>query len=191
MHTIFVFLNDNYVYRYWFSLAMARRICCGDPRQLPAFCHARWHTKTCMRNLLDSHNSLLLTTQYRQHPVMSAFANYFFYEGELTSVVESKRRKTACPVKCFVWNKILLPDEVRSSSVEADIINQLYIMLNWNAVDSAIICCYKPQLEVLRKILPKGTSIKIPDSFQGGEIDNCIQSLQALQPSIILRSSIY
>ena len=190
MHLTVVF-NDNYVYRYSFSLAKARRICCGDPRQLPAFCHARWHTKTCMRNLLDSHNSLLLTTQYRQHPVMSAFANYFFYEGELTSVVESKRRKTACPVKCFVWNKILLPDEVRSSSVEADIINKLYIMLNWNAVDSAIICCYKPQLEVLRKILPKGTSIKIPDSFQGGEIDNCIQSLQALQPSIILKFSFF
>ena len=105
---------------------------------------------------------------------MSAFANYFFYEGELMSVVQSKRRKTACPVKCFIWNKRLLPDEVRSSSVEADIVNQLYTMLNWNAEDSAIICCYRPQVEVLRKILPKGTSIKIPDSFQGGEVDNVI-----------------
>ena len=99
---------------------------------------------------------------------MSAFANYFFYEGELTSVVESTRRKAACPVKCFIWNKKSLPDEVRFSSVEADIVNQLYRMLNWNAEDSAIICCYKLQVEVIRKILPKGASIKIPDSFQGG-----------------------
>ena len=130
-----------------------------------------------MRNLLNSQSSLLLSTQYRQDPVMSAFANHFFYEGKLMSVVESKRTKTACPVKCFIWHKTSLSDEVRSSSEEADIISELYTLLDWNPEDSAVICCYRSQVDVIRNKLRKSISIKIPDSFQGAEIDNVIESL--------------
>ncbi|XP_009886490.1 PREDICTED: protein ZGRF1 [Charadrius vociferus] len=83
----------------------------GDPKQLPPTIqgsesvHAKGLEQTLFDRLcLMGHKTILLRTQYRCHPAISAIANELFYEGHLIDGVSEKDRSPLLdwlPTLCF------------------------------------------------------------------------------------------
>ncbi|XP_056212153.1 protein ZGRF1 isoform X9 [Falco biarmicus] len=83
----------------------------GDPKQLPPTIQGSEsvHEKGLEQTLFDrlclmGHKTILLRTQYRCHPAISAIANELFYEGNLIDGVSEKDRSPLLdwlPTLCF------------------------------------------------------------------------------------------
>ncbi|OXB84823.1 UNVERIFIED_CONTAM: hypothetical protein H355_015945, partial [Colinus virginianus] len=83
----------------------------GDPKQLPPTIQGSEsvHEKGLEQTLFDrlclmGHKTILLRTQYRCHPAISAIANELFYEGNLIDGVSEKERSPLLdwlPTLCF------------------------------------------------------------------------------------------
>eukprot|EP00762_Andalucia_godoyi_P006513 ANDGO_05081.mRNA.1 Regulator of nonsense transcripts 1 homolog len=172
----------------------------GDPLQLPPTIPGRKpvHSEDEVLTMFDrlaklGATPIVLRTQYRCHPHISAIANALFYSGLLKNGIDEASRSPTLrvdqlnqPVTWVDSSSLCEASSVRqsklSSSAEVLVICHLLSLMVANGVcpsDVGCICMYKQQLSILEKDegLPQGVFCGTVDSFQGGEKDIIILSL--------------
>ncbi|KAM9699628.1 5'-3' DNA helicase ZGRF1 isoform 5-T9 [Dama dama] len=179
----------------------------GDPKQLPPTiqgsdaAHENGLEQTLFDRLcLMGHKPILLRTQYRCHPTISAIANDLFYEGHLMNGISATERSPLLewlPTLCFYDVKGLEQIERGNSFhnvAEAAFTLKLIQSLVASGIASAmigVITLYKSQMHKLCHLLSavdfdhpdmKAVQVSTVDAFQGAEkeiiILSCVRTRQ-------------
>ncbi|XP_055484271.1 protein ZGRF1 [Psammomys obesus] len=179
----------------------------GDPKQLPPTiqgsdaAHENGLEQTLFNRLcLMGHKPILLRTQYRCHPVISAIANDLFYEGSLVNGVSEKERSPVLewlPTLCFY--NVAGAEQVQSENsfqnvAEAAFTLKLIQSLIASGVAGSmigVITLYKSQMYKIFHLLSavdvglpdvKAVQVSTVDAFQGAEkeiiILSCVRTRQ-------------
>lgn len=179
----------------------------GDPKQLPPTlqgsdaAHENGLEQTLFDRLcLMGHKPVLLRTQYRCHPAISAIANDLFYEGNLINGVSETERSPLLewlPTLCF-YNVKGLEQIERDNSfhnvAEAAFTLKLIQSLIASGISGSligVITLYKSQMYKLCHLLSavdfdhphlKAVQVSTVDAFQGAEkeiiILSCVRTRQ-------------
>ncbi|XP_026959355.1 5'-3' DNA helicase ZGRF1 isoform X5 [Sagmatias obliquidens] len=179
----------------------------GDPKQLPPTiqgsdaAHENGLEQTLFDRLcLMGHKPVLLRTQYRCHPTISAIANDLFYEGNLMNGVSETERSPLLewlPTLCFYNVKGLEQIERNNSfhnvAEAAFTLKLIQALIASGIVGSMIgvITLYKSQMYKLCHLLSavdfdhpdmKAVQVSTVDAFQGAEkeiiILSCVRTRQ-------------
>ncbi|XP_062055703.1 protein ZGRF1 isoform X4 [Lepus europaeus] len=179
----------------------------GDPKQLPPTiqgseaAHANGLEQTLFDRLcLMGHKPILLRTQYRCHPAISAIANDLFYEGKLMNGISETDRSPLLewlPTLCFYNVKGLEQIERGNSfhnAAEAGFTLKLIQSLIASGIVGSmigVITLYKSQMYKLCHLLStvdfndpdiKAVQVSTVDAFQGAEkeiiILSCVRTKQ-------------
>uniref|UniRef100_A0A8C2T7C4 5'-3' DNA helicase ZGRF1 n=1 Tax=Coturnix japonica TaxID=93934 RepID=A0A8C2T7C4_COTJA len=179
----------------------------GDPKQLPPTIQGSEsiHEKGLEQTLFDrlclmGHKTILLRTQYRCHPAISAIANELFYEGNLIDGVSEKERSPLLdwlPTLCF-YSVSGLEQIERDNSfynmAEVHFTVKLIQSLIASDIDGSavgVITFYKSQMYKIQNLLRnvhseafpmKAVQVSTVDAFQGAEkeiiILSCVRTRQ-------------
>ncbi|XP_051041490.1 protein ZGRF1 [Phodopus roborovskii] len=179
----------------------------GDPKQLPPTiqgsdaAHENGLEQTLFDRLcLMGHKPILLRTQYRCHPVISAIANDLFYEGNLVNGISETERSPVLewlPTLCF-YNVTGTEQVERENSfqnvAEAAFILKLIQSLIASGIAGSmigVITLYKSQMYKICHLLSavdvnysdaKSVQVSTVDAFQGAEkeiiILSCVRTRQ-------------
>ncbi|KAB0342652.1 hypothetical protein FD754_019578 [Muntiacus muntjak] len=179
----------------------------GDPKQLPPTIQGSdaSHENGLEQTLFDrlclmGHKPILLRTQYRCHPTISAIANDLFYEGHLVNGISATERSPLLewlPTLCFYDVKGLEQIERGNSFhnvAEAAFTLKLIQSLVASGIAGAmigVITLYKSQMHKLCHLLSavdfdhpnmKAVQVSTVDAFQGAEkeiiILSCVRTRQ-------------
>ncbi|NXX94218.1 ZGRF1 protein, partial [Centropus bengalensis] len=179
----------------------------GDPKQLPPTIQGSEsvHEKGLEQTLFDrlclmGHKPILLRTQYRCHPAISAIANELFYDGNLVDgVAENERRPLLdwLPTLCFYS-----VDGVEQIERDNSFYNMAEVHFTVKLIQSLIasgiegsaigvITLYKSQMYKIQNLLGsvhceafkvKAVQVSTVDAFQGAEKEivvlSCVRSRQ-------------
>ncbi|GAB1288100.1 Protein ZGRF1 [Apodemus speciosus] len=149
---------------------------------------------------LKGHKPILLRTQYRCHPVISAIANDLFYEGSLENGISERERSPALewlPTLCF-YNVTGAEQVERENSfvnvAEATFTLKLIQSLIASGIEGStigVITLYKSQMYKICSLLSaadidhpdvKAVQVSTVDAFQGAEkeiiILSCVRTRQ-------------
>lgn len=172
----------------------------GDPAQLPATVLSRYvdlaggGTSFFDRMVAMGAETLLLDTQYRMHPAISAFPSAHFYMGRIRDGVSAQDR--AAPYHApaspalgpFAMYDVVGMERIHGSSLaaslenaaEATVVLELLGRLRLAAPDAevAVLSFYSAQVSALRRRYThrgassgKGVTFSTVDNFQGREAD--------------------
>ncbi|NXJ14708.1 ZGRF1 protein, partial [Odontophorus gujanensis] len=179
----------------------------GDPKQLPPTIQGSEsiHEKGLEQTLFDrlclmGHKTILLRTQYRCHPAISAIANELFYEGNLIDGVSEKERSPLLdwlPTLCFYSVNGLEQIERDNSfynMAEVHFTVKLIQSLIASGIDGSavgVITFYKSQMCKIQNLLRnvhseafpmKAVQVSTVDAFQGAEKEiivlSCVRTKQ-------------
>jgi superfamily I DNA and/or RNA helicase len=178
-----------------------RLVLVGDQKQLPPTCVCRdaadmGLSLSLFERLLrkDDHlKPVMLTTQFRMHPIISQWPSKAFYQNKLMNGQQAVDR---VPAPGFNWPSagpaafIEVEGKEEKSLDGASKINREEIDMVRKVVDSflkemeprdiGVISPYRGQVGQLKKLLPKGVEAKTVDGFQGREkpviIFSCVRS---------------
>lgn len=184
----------------------------GDPLQLPPQLRSRAKNEDSeaeglavalfsrLSKLSVTQEPVLLRTQYRLHPALSAIPNNLFYHNRLIDGTSARDRtplNDALPTLLFIDNENSTEKSVSNGSIENGGEARIVLALLKRLVESleiegsriGVICLYKAQVELLEKLLDSSLSsgsnfheelssvqIATVDSFQGAEKDVIILS---------------
>ncbi|XP_076449663.1 5'-3' DNA helicase ZGRF1-like [Babylonia areolata] len=189
-------------------LPIARSACeklvlVGDPKQLdPTLqgseaAHGEGLEQTLLDRLIKmGHSPVILRTQYRCHPTISAVSNSLFYQGQLVDGVSADTRQPVLdlfPTLCFydVSNGEEMTDSSGSftNEAEAQFVGLLLSVIMVHGLQPAsvgVITLYKAQARRILDIIRHskgdaqqeliGVQVSTVDAFQGGERDIIILS---------------
>ncbi|NXC47708.1 ZGRF1 protein, partial [Penelope pileata] len=179
----------------------------GDPKQLAPTIQGSEsaHEKGLEQTLFDrlclmGHKTILLRTQYRCHPAISAIANELFYEGDLIDGVSEKERGPVLdwlPTLCF-YNVNGLEQIERDNSfynmAEVHFTVKLIQSLIASGIDGSavgVITLYKSQMCKIQNLFRsahseafemKAVQVSTVDAFQGAEKEiivlSCVRTRQ-------------
>ncbi|NXN39845.1 ZGRF1 protein, partial [Rhinoptilus africanus] len=166
----------------------------GDPKQLPPTIQGSEsvHEKGLEQTLFDrlclmGHEPILLRTQYRCHPAISAIANELFYEGHLMDGVSEEDRTPLLdwlPTLCFYSvNGVEQMERDNSFYNMAEVhftvkLLQALIASGMEGSAIAVITLYKSQMCKIQNLLSgihsevsgvKAVQVSTVDAFQGAE----------------------
>ncbi|XP_052537969.1 protein ZGRF1 [Tympanuchus pallidicinctus] len=179
----------------------------GDPKQLPPTIQGSEsiHDKGLEQTLFDrlclmGHKTILLRTQYRCHPAISAIANELFYEGNLIDGISEKERSPLLdwlPTLCFYSVSGLEQIESDNSfynTAEVHFIVKLIQSLIASGIHGSavgVITFYKSQMYKIQNLLRsvhseafpvKAVQVSTVDAFQGAEKEivvlSCVRTRQ-------------
>ncbi|NXW54028.1 ZGRF1 protein, partial [Eurystomus gularis] len=179
----------------------------GDPKQLPPTVQGSEsvHEKGLEQTLFDrlclmGHKPVLLRTQYRCHPAISAIANELFYEGNLIDGVSEKERSPLLdwlPTLCFYSvNGIEQMERDNSfyNMAEVHFTVKLIQSLIASGIEGSavgVITLYKSQMCKIQNFLCgvhseafeiKSVQVSTVDAFQGAEKEiivlSCVRTRQ-------------
>ncbi|NXF38787.1 ZGRF1 protein, partial [Nyctibius bracteatus] len=179
----------------------------GDPKQLPPTIQGSEsvHEKGLEQTLFDrlclmGHKTILLRTQYRCHPAISAIANELFYEGSLIDGVSEEDRSPLLdwlPTLCFYSvNGVeqIERDNSFYNMAEVHFTVKLIQSLIVSGVEGSaigVITLYKSQMCKIRTVLSgahseafevKAVQVSTVDAFQGAEKEiivlSCVRTRQ-------------
>ncbi|NXG81711.1 ZGRF1 protein, partial [Stercorarius parasiticus] len=179
----------------------------GDPKQLPPTIQGSEsaHEKGLEQTLFDrlclmGHKPILLRTQYRCHPAISAISNELFYEGHLIDGVSEKDRSPLLdwlPTLCFYSvNGVEQIERDNSFYNMAEVhftVKLLQALIASGIEGSAIgvITLYKSQMCKIQNLLSgvhfeafqvKAVQVSTVDAFQGAEKEivvlSCVRTRQ-------------
>ncbi|XP_040555328.1 protein ZGRF1 isoform X3 [Gallus gallus] len=179
----------------------------GDPKQLPPTIQGSEsiHEKGLEQTLFDrlclmGHKTILLRTQYRCHPAISAIANELFYEGNLIDGVSEKERSPLLdwlPTLCFYSVNGLEQIERDNSfynMAEVHFTVKFIQALTASGIDGSavgVITFYKSQMYKIQNLLRsihseafpvKAVQVSTVDAFQGAEKEiivlSCVRTRQ-------------
>ncbi|NWS70777.1 ZGRF1 protein, partial [Crotophaga sulcirostris] len=179
----------------------------GDPKQLPPTIQGSEsvHEKGLEQTLFDrlclmGHKPVLLRTQYRCHPAISAIANELFYEGNLIDGVSEKERSPLLdwlPTLCFYSvNGVeqIERDNSFYNMAEAHFTVKLIQSLIASGIEGSaigVITLYKSQMYKIQNLLGsvhseafkiKPVQVSTVDAFQGAEKEiivlSCVRTRQ-------------
>lgn len=179
----------------------------GDPKQLPPTIQGSEsiHEKGLEQTLFDrlclmGHKTILLRTQYRCHPAISAIANELFYEGNLIDGVSEKERSPLLdwlPTLCFYSVNGLEQIERDNSfynMAEVHFTVKFIQALIASGIDGSavgVITFYKSQMYKIQNLLRsihseafpvKAVQVSTVDAFQGAEKEiivlSCVRTRQ-------------
>ncbi|XP_020857019.1 5'-3' DNA helicase ZGRF1 isoform X1 [Phascolarctos cinereus] len=173
----------------------------GDPKQLPPTIQGSEsaHDSGLEQTLFDrlclmGHKAILLRTQYRCHPAISAIANDLFYEGHLINGISEVERSPLLewlPTLCFYNVKGIEQIEKANSFhnvAEAAFTLKLIQSLIASGIEGSmigVITLYKSQMYKLCTLLStvhcdhatlKAVQVSTVDAFQGAEKEIVILS---------------
>ncbi|XP_066174450.1 5'-3' DNA helicase ZGRF1 [Sylvia atricapilla] len=179
----------------------------GDPKQLPPTIQGSEsvHEQGLEQTLFDrlclmGHNPILLRTQYRCHPALSAIANELFYDGNLMDGISEEDRTPLLewlPTLCF-YSVHGMEQIERDSSfynmAEAHFTVKLIQSLIASGIEGAaigVITLYKSQMYKIQNLLSevhseafevKPVQVSTVDAFQGAEREiivlSCVRTRQ-------------
>ncbi|KAM6301330.1 5'-3' DNA helicase ZGRF1 [Aegotheles albertisi] len=179
----------------------------GDPKQLPPTIQGSEsvHEKGLEQTLFDrlclmGHNTILLRTQYRCHPAISAIANELFYEGNLVDGVSEDERSPLLdwlPTLCFYSvNGVeqIERDNSFYNMAEVHFTVKLIQSLIASGIEGSaigVITLYKSQMCKIQNLLSsmhleafeiKTVQVSTVDAFQGAEKEiivlSCVRTRQ-------------
>ncbi|NXT53270.1 ZGRF1 protein, partial [Pluvianellus socialis] len=179
----------------------------GDPKQLPPTVQGSEsaHGQGLERTLFDrlclmGHKPILLRTQYRCHPAISAIANELFYEGQLVDGVAERDRSPLLdwlPTLCFYSVNGVEQTEGDNSfynPAEAHFTVQLIQALIASGIEGSavgVVTLYKSQMCKIRNLLggvrsaaleTRAVQVSTVDAFQGAEKEiivlSCVRTRQ-------------
>ncbi|NXT18351.1 ZGRF1 protein, partial [Syrrhaptes paradoxus] len=179
----------------------------GDPKQLPPTIQGSEsaHEKGLEQTLFDrlclmGHKTILLRTQYRCHPAISAIANELFYEGNLVDGVTEKDRSPLLdwlPTLCFYSVNGVEQTERDNSfynMAEGHFTVKLIQSLIASGIEGSaigVITLYKSQMCKIQNLLSsvnseafetKAVQVSTVDAFQGAEKEiivlSCVRTRQ-------------
>ncbi|KAM9295737.1 5'-3' DNA helicase ZGRF1 [Morus bassanus] len=179
----------------------------GDPKQLPPTIQGSEsvHEKGLEQTLFDrlclmGHKTILLRTQYRCHPAISAIANELFYEGNLIDGVSEKERSPLLdwlPTLCFYSvNGVEQMERDNSfyNTAEVHFTVKLIQSLIASGIEGSaigVITLYKSQMCKIQNLLGgihseafeiKAVQVSTVDAFQGAEKEiivlSCVRTRQ-------------
>ncbi|XP_059682907.1 protein ZGRF1 [Gavia stellata] len=179
----------------------------GDPKQLPPTIQGSEsvHEKGLEQTLFDrlclmGHKTILLRTQYRCHPAISAIANELFYEGDLIDGVSEKDRSPLLdwlPTLCFYSvNGVeqIERDNSFCNMAEVHFAVKLIQALIASGIEGSaigVITLYKSQMCKIQNLLSgvhseafelKAVQVSTVDAFQGAEKEiivlSCVRTRQ-------------
>ncbi|KFQ20083.1 Uncharacterized protein C4orf21, partial [Mesitornis unicolor] len=179
----------------------------GDPKQLPPTIQGSEsvHEKGLEQTLFDrlcimGHKPILLRTQYRCHPAISAIANELFYEGNLIDGVSEKDRSPLLdwlPTLCFYSvNGVeqIERDNSFYNMAEVHFTVKLIQSLIASGIEGSaigVITLYKSQMCKMQNLLSgvhseafeiKAIQVSTVDAFQGAEKEiivlSCVRTRQ-------------
>ncbi|KAM6071977.1 5'-3' DNA helicase ZGRF1 isoform 2-T2 [Theristicus caerulescens] len=179
----------------------------GDPKQLPPTIQGSEsvHDKGLEQTLFDrlclmGHKPILLRTQYRCHPAISAVANELFYEGNLIDGVSAKDRTPLLewlPTLCFYSvNGVEQVERDNSfyNMAEVHFTVKLIQSLIASGIEGSaigVITLYKSQMCKIQNLLTdvrseafeiKAVQVSTVDAFQGAEKEivvlSCVRTRQ-------------
>ncbi|NXH69170.1 ZGRF1 protein, partial [Hydrobates tethys] len=179
----------------------------GDPKQLPPTIQGSEsvHEKGLEQTLFDrlclmGHKTILLRTQYRCHPAISAIANELFYEGNLIDGVSDKDRSPLLdwlPTLCFYSvNGVeqIERDNSFYNVAEVHFTVKLIQSLIASGIEGSaigVITLYKSQMCKIQNLLSgvhseafeiKTVQVSTVDAFQGAEKEiivlSCVRTRQ-------------
>ncbi|XP_027529074.1 protein ZGRF1-like isoform X3 [Neopelma chrysocephalum] len=179
----------------------------GDPKQLPPTIQGSEsvHEQGLEQTLFDrlclmGHKAILLRTQYRCHPALSAIANELFYGGNLRDGISQEDRTPLLdwlPTLCF-YNvnglEQIERDNSFSNMAEAHFAVKLIQSLIASGIEGAaigVITLYKSQMYKIQSLLSgvhseafevKPVQVSTVDAFQGAEKEiivlSCVRTRQ-------------
>ncbi|XP_027758978.1 protein ZGRF1 isoform X2 [Empidonax traillii] len=179
----------------------------GDPKQLPPTVQGSEsvHEQGLEQTLFDrlclmGHKAILLRTQYRCHPALSAIANELFYGGNLIDGISEEDRTPLLdwlPTLCFYsvnGMEQIERDNSFSNMAEAHFAVKLIQALIASGVEGAaigVITLYKSQMYKIQSLLSgvhseafevKPVQVSTVDAFQGAEKEiivlSCVRTRQ-------------
>ncbi|XP_064918357.1 5'-3' DNA helicase ZGRF1 isoform X6 [Columba livia] len=179
----------------------------GDPKQLPPAIQGSEsvHEKGLEQTLFDrlclmGHTTILLRTQYRCHPAISAIANELFYEGNLIDGVSANDRSPLLdwlPTLCFYSvNGVeqIERDNSFYNMAEVHFTVKLIQALTASGIEGSaigVITLYKSQMCKIQNLLSsvqseafetKAVQVSTVDAFQGAEKEiivlSCVRTRQ-------------
>ncbi|NWX67953.1 ZGRF1 protein, partial [Alca torda] len=179
----------------------------GDPKQLPPTVQGSEsvHEQGLEQTLFDrlclmGHQPILLRTQYRCHPAISAIANELFYEGHLIDGVSEKDRRPLLdwlPTLCFYSvNGVEQMERDNSFYNMAEVhftvkLLQALIASGMEGSAVGVITLYKSQMCKIQNLLSgvhseafgvKAVQVSTVDAFQGAEKEivvlSCVRTRQ-------------
>ncbi|NXE29056.1 ZGRF1 protein, partial [Ardeotis kori] len=179
----------------------------GDPKQLPPTIQGSecLHEKGLEQTLFDrlclmGHKPILLRTQYRCHPAISAIANELFYEGNLIDGVSEEDRSPLLdwlPTLCFYSVNGVEQTERDNSfynMAEVHFTVKLIQSLIASGIEGSaigVITLYKAQMCKIQTLLSgahaeafemKAVQVSTVDAFQGAEKEiivlSCVRTRQ-------------
>lgn len=161
-----------------------RLVLVGDPMQLAPPLARNCVSKnslerTLFERLADAgHVPIMLKTQYRLHPTLSALPNKLFYNGAIIDGVTAVQPVLpGLPILTFVdvpegHDQTSGMSKSMENAQEASIVVSIvsYLIKSGVPADSiGVICLYRAQVAVIRKkISDEGVLVATVDSFQGG-----------------------
>ncbi|NXR21961.1 ZGRF1 protein, partial [Cinclus mexicanus] len=179
----------------------------GDPKQLPPTVQGSEsvHEQGLEQTLFDrlclmGHNPIVLRTQYRCHPALSAIANELFYDGNLIDGISQEDRTPLLewlPTLCFYsvhGMEQMERDNSFYNMAEAHFTVKLIQSLIASGIEGAaigVITLYKSQMYKIQNLLTgvhseafevKPVQVSTVDAFQGAEreiiILSCVRTRQ-------------
>ncbi|XP_039242571.1 protein ZGRF1 [Pipra filicauda] len=179
----------------------------GDPKQLPPTIQGSEsvHEQGLEQTLFDrlclmGHQAILLRTQYRCHPALSAIANELFYGGNLRDGISEEDRTPLLdwlPTLCFYsvnGTEQMERDNSFSNTAEAHFAVKLIQSLIASGIEGAaigVITLYKSQMYKIQSLLSgvhseafevKPVQVSTVDAFQGAEKEvivlSCVRTRQ-------------
>uniref|UniRef100_A0A8C3NQ53 5'-3' DNA helicase ZGRF1 n=1 Tax=Cyanoderma ruficeps TaxID=181631 RepID=A0A8C3NQ53_9PASS len=179
----------------------------GDPRQLPPTVQGSEsvHEQGLEQTLFDrlclmGHNPVVLRTQYRCHPALSAIANELFYDGSLIDGISEEDRTPLLewlPTLCFYsvhGMEQIERDNSFYNMAEAHFTVKLIQSLIASGIEGAaigVITLYKSQMYKIQNLLSgvhsvafevKPVQVSTVDAFQGAEREiivlSCVRTRQ-------------
>ncbi|KAM7052073.1 5'-3' DNA helicase ZGRF1 isoform 4-T5 [Acridotheres tristis] len=179
----------------------------GDPKQLPPTIQGSEsvHEQGLEQTLFDrlclmGHNPVVLRTQYRCHPALSAIANELFYDGNLIDGISEEDRTPLVewlPTLCFYsvhGMEQIERDNSFYNMAEAHFTVKLIQSLIASGIEGAaigVITLYKSQMYKIQNLLNgvhseafevKPVQVSTVDAFQGAEREvivlSCVRTRQ-------------
>ncbi|NXT99259.1 ZGRF1 protein, partial [Buphagus erythrorhynchus] len=179
----------------------------GDPKQLPPTIQGSEsvHEQGLEQTLFDrlclmGHNPVVLRTQYRCHPALSAIANELFYDGNLIDGISEEDRTPLLewlPTLCFYsvhGMEQIERDNSFYNMAEAHFTVKLIQSLIASGIEGAtigVITLYKSQMYKIQNLLNgvnseafevKPVQVSTVDAFQGAEREiivlSCVRTRQ-------------
>ncbi|KAK2519875.1 Zgrf1 [Columba guinea] len=190
-----------------FRFQCEKLVLVGDPKQLPPAIQGSEsvHEKGLEQTLFDrlclmGHKTILLRTQYRCHPAISAIANELFYEGNLIDGVSANDRSPLLdwlPTLCFYSvNGVeqIERDNSFYNMAEVHFTVKLIQALTASGIEGSaigVITLYKSQMCKIQNLLSgvqseafetKAVQVSTVDAFQGAEKEiillSCVRTRQ-------------